>query len=498
MGSVGPLKAAVKGSVKASVTKRIPMRKLIQQQIRESIKLVPQSKEELEYLPNYHAQKDIDDLDESDDEVTHFEQFCSKMKTDDVSEELVTSLQRSLSKSSVDWEKPPATDREILVKTKVAKNSKPVQTHRHERSNAQLLGLNIGSSGGQVRGRSPVKPLSKPPVKSNTCPITVKPPQKRRGRPPAPDKGRKRTAEPSIGDPPRKSANQSKIGQEMTKPKKSTSSPVRGPSPARPLLVINSPKKALSNEEVLVLTTDHLNSKSPVKVSNMASISSTPPPLTLLDDVGSSYDFSSGNEHQPAGIALSPVKTYKRHGSKKRAKTCSDLFHERKRQIEPTVSPPLAIEYYNDKNRPLCPICDGDTEYETSDDEQTAMSDSDDEDDLFPPRYQTFTTDQERSIWRKKFGLKDTFYTARTTNAKKKHARDKIQCNQCAQWFHFTCMGGPNFFLQYQKSNDFGEFQPICGECKFRRKMILEFTTLKEPHLAKEYFPETDRVRTWR
>ena len=251
----------------------------------------------------------------------------------------------------------------------------------------------------------------------------------------------------------------------------------------------------------------------------------SPPQLTEIERTDT-FDFTD----ETVAVKTAPVKTFnKKRGHKKRAKNLNDLYNERLRHeghsddsepenisdvhdtvqntvqiyLHPILNPNIqhfanrrGIEYYNSKNRPSCPACDGDTEYETSDD------DSEDSN-FLRPRYQTYTSEQQRNIWRKKW-LNRPAYKSRETDAHAKHARDKIQCNSCAQWFHFTCLGGPKFFVEYQKSPNYREIEPICGQCNFDQFM-LQFkhpfqrynTKLKNTKLVKNYYSFSDRVPQW-
>ena len=129
--------------------------------------------------------------------------------------------------------------------------------------------------------------------------------------------------------------------------------------------------------------------------------------------------------------------------------------------------------------------------------------DSDDDsldENLFRPRFQTWVInedgDAERNLWRKKYHLRGYKYVSRKTNSVDKRARNKIQCDQCFQWFHFVCIGGRNFAWQFTRSKTLQDASHICGECSFQR-FLLKFKNLKKPELTEQYFSAKDKVRKW-
>ena len=75
-----------------------------------------------------------------------------------------------------------------------------------------------------------------------------------------------------------------------------------------------------------------------------------------------------------------------------------------------------AIDYFNGENKPICPICNRDSEYETTDD-------SDDEK-FCENKFQTWDQNQTRVKWLKQ---KNAKYKSRKTSASTKNARNKIQ-----------------------------------------------------------------------
>ena len=148
----------------------------------------------------------------------------------------------------------------------------------------------------------------------------------------------------------------------------------------------------------------------------------SPPPLELITNSNLPYDSDSEDENLP----LSSLKTKLndlddenislKHMKSKISKKYSNSRKSSNHSKVPPFMIENAIDYFNDENKPICPICNRDSEYETTDD-------SDDEK-FCENKFQTWDQNQTRVKWLKQ---KNGKYKSRKTSASTKNARNKIQ-----------------------------------------------------------------------
>ena len=149
----------------------------------------------------------------------------------------------------------------------------------------------------------------------------------------------------------------------------------------------------------------------------------SPPPLELISNSNLPYDSDSEDENLP----LSSLKTKLNHLDDENISLKLDMkskitkkYSNCRKSSDPSKVPPFmiknAIDYFNGENKPICPICNRDSEYETTDD-------SDDEK-FCENKFQTWDQNQTRVKWLKQ---KNAKYKSRKTSASTKNARNKIQ-----------------------------------------------------------------------